>query len=137
MAKVTLETQETSTNVINFLNSIKDEAKRKDSFKILEMMKEISGFEPKMWGATIIGFGHELLKYESGRELEWFFIGFSPRKQNLTLYNLINYNLEKVANHLSKLGKHTTGKECLYIKNLTDIDESVLAKLIMESLIRK
>ena len=92
------------------------------------MMQEASGEEPKMWGSSIIGFGDVSLKYESGRELDWFKIGFSPRNQNLTLYGLIN--LKEKQEILKKLGKYSTGKGCLYINKLQDINKVVLQKIM-------
>jgi hypothetical protein len=130
MAKATLKTKKNEGSVVDFLNAVKDEEQRKDSFEILAMMKKASGDEPKMWGPGIIGFGNVHLKYESGRELDWFKIGFSPRKQVLTLYGCISS--KKQAALLKKLGRHTTGKGCLYIKKLSDVDTSVLQKMIDE-----
>lgn len=118
-------------NVEQFLNAIEDERKRKDSFAILELMKQITGLEPKMWGSSIVGFGSYHYKYESGREGDAILAGFSPRKQNLTLYHMGGF--EQLGDLLSKLGKHTTGKGCLYIKRLDDIDLPTLKALIEES----
>src|SRR6202162_3807200 len=101
-------------NVEHFLNAVTDERKRKDSFAILELMKQVTGMEPKMWGSSIVGFGTYHYKYESGREGDMILAGFSPRKQNLTLYNMSGF--ERLDDLLKKLGKHTTGKGCLYIK---------------------
>src|SRR5690349_3396937 len=108
MAKAKLKTEKTKGDVTKFLNSVKDEQQRKDSFAIVDMMQRTTGDEPKMWGSAIIGFGDVHLKYESGRELDWFKIGFSPRKQNLTIYGLGITGAN--ASMLKKLGKHTTGK---------------------------
>ena len=123
-----LKTKKTNNSAVDFLNKIKEEQKRKDSFAILEMFKKISKEEPAMWGSSIIGFGKVHLKYESGRELDWFKIGFSPRKQALTLYVICNTKEQNEL--LKKLGKHKTGKGCLYINKLEDIDLSVLEKII-------
>ena len=128
MAKAKLKTTKTESSVEDFLNAIKDEQQRNDSFTILKMMQQATGDKPKMWGAAIIGFGNVLLKYESGRELDWFKIGFSPRKQALSLYGLLGS--EKQNALLEKLGKHKTGKGCLYINKLTDVDSSVLKKMM-------
>ena len=114
----------------DFLNSVKDEPKRRDCFVILGMMQQATGEGPKMWGGAIVGFGNVHLKYESGRELDWFRMGFSPRKQNLTLYGLVHYELKPEL--LKKLGKHSTGKGCLYINKLEDVDTPVLKKIIEE-----
>jgi hypothetical protein len=108
---------------------VKDETRRKDSFVILEMMKKASKEEPLMWGASIIGFG--LQRYKSpatGREVDWFRIGLSPRKANLSLY--LGLNVQKHAEALKKLGKHKTGVGCLYINTLEDIDLKVLKQII-------
>ena len=128
MAKAENKTKETRASVEKFLNGIKDEKKREDSFKILKMMKQITKSEPKMWGSSMVGFGNYHYKYASGREGDWFLTGFSPRKQSLTLY-MMSY-LEKHENILKKLGKYKTGKGCLYIKQLEDVDMKVLKELI-------
>jgi hypothetical protein len=128
MAKAELKTKATRADVEKFLNSIKDEKKRDDSFKILKMMKQITKAEPKMWGSSIVGFGDYHYKYASGREGDWFLTGFSPRKQSLTLY-MMSY-LEKHEDILKKLGKFKTGKGCLYINKLEDVNMKVLKELI-------
>ena len=125
-----LKTKKTEASVEDFLNTIKDEATRQDCFEISKMMEQVTRSEPKMWGSSIIGFGSRHLKYESGRELDWMIIGFSPRKANITLY--IPGKLEKYDAQLKKLGKYTTGKGCLYIKKLKDVDTKVLKNLITE-----
>ncbi|HEY0427918.1 MAG TPA: DUF1801 domain-containing protein [Pyrinomonadaceae bacterium] len=126
-----LKTKETKASVEEFLNTVANENVRADCRKIADWMNQATGAEPKMWGANIIGFGNRHLKYESGRELEWMKIGFSPRKQNITLY--LNLGSGWNEDLLSKLGKHKTGKGCLYIKRLSDVDENVLEKLIQGS----
>ena len=118
-------------DVEQFLNSVDDERKRKDSFTILELMKQVTGREPRMWGSSIVGFGSYHYTYESGREGDMPLAGFSPRKQNLTLYNMGGF--ERYDDLLKKLGKHTTGKGCLYIKRLDDVDLPTLKSLIEES----
>lgn len=115
-------------SVEQFLNAVADERKRKDSFTILELMKQVTGLEPKMWGSSIVGFGSYHYKYESGREGDMIIAGFSPRKQNLTIYNM--GGLEQYEDLLKKLGKHTVGGGCLYIKRLDDIDLPTLKSLI-------
>lgn len=117
-------------NVESFLNGVEDEQKRKDSFTILELMKQVSGSEPTMWGSSIVGFGNYRYKGKSGREGDWFITGFSPRKANLTIYGISG--LEERDDLLKQLGKHTTGKGCLYIKRLSDVDLPTLKKLIEE-----
>ena len=126
-----LKTKLNDASVTDFLNGIKDEEKRADSFEILRLMQQVTKQEPKMWGSSIIGFGNSHLKYESGRELDWFITGFSPRKQNLTLYVIGSFNPH--VELLKKLGKHKTGVGCLYINKLKDVDIKVLKELIKES----
>jgi len=128
MAKAELKTKKTKVNPKDFLNTIKDEQQRKDSFQIMEMMQRATGDKSEMWGTSIIGFGNAPLKYASGRELDWPKTGFSPRKQALTLY-VLNGSKEQAA-LLKKLGKHKTGKVCLYINKLDDVDTDVLKKVI-------
>lgn len=127
----TLKTQPTENDVEEFLNAIDDRQKREDSFKILGIMKSITGEEPKMWGSSIIGFGQYHYQYESGREGDWFLTGFSPRKQNLSLYIMAGF--ENYDDLMSRLGKYKTGKSCLYIKRLEQVDLDILKKLIKES----
>jgi len=130
-----IKTKPTSESVEDFINSVPDEQKRKDSFVILEMMKKATGEEPKMWGASMIGFGH--VRYKSpktGREVDWLRIGFSPRKANLSLYLIMN--IKEYATALEKLGKHKTGVGCLYLNKLADIDMKVLEEMIEASLNR-
>lgn len=130
-----IKTKPTSASVESFINSVKDEQKRKDSFVILEMMKKASKEEPKIWGSSLIGFGN--IKYKSpatGREVDWMRIGFSPRKANLSFY-LMDIQVHAVA--LKKLGKHKTGVGCLYINKLEDIDLKVLKGIIDASVKKK
>jgi len=129
-----LKTKPTGEDVISFLETIEDDKKRQDSFTILEIMKEITGEEPKMWSPSIIGFGNYHYKYASGKEADWFFTGFSPRKQNLTLYLMSGF--EDSESFFKDLGKFKTGKSCLYIKKLEDIDMETLRQLIDESVRR-
>ena len=131
MAKAELKTKPTKADVEKFLNSIKDEKKREDSFKILKLMKQIIKEEPKMWGPSIVGFGSYHYKYESGREGDMCITGFSPRKQNLTIYILPGF--KRYSDLMKKLGKHKTGSSCLYINKLEDVDLKVLKQLITES----
>lgn len=102
-----------------------------DCRKIADLMKKATGAEPKMWGASIVGFGKQTAKYSTGREVEWLKIGFSPRKQNISLYLSIGGGWNESL--LSKLGKHKTGKGCLYFKKLSDVDENVLTEMINRS----
>ena len=134
MAKVAeIKTKENNASVEDFINKFSEEQKRKDSFLILEMMKKASGEEPKMWGSSLIGFGNKRYKSPtSGREVDWFLIGFSPRKANFSLY--LTMDIKKHAAALEKLGKHKTGMGCLYINKLADIDLKVLEGMIKQSL---
>jgi len=126
-----LKTKRNKGDVEAFLNSVADEKKRQDSFTILELMKKVTGKEPAMWGDSIIGFGNYHYKYASGREGDWFLTGFSPRVQNLTLYIMAGF--DEYNQLLGKLGKHSTGKSCLYIKKIEDIDINVLKELVKRS----
>ena len=125
------KTTPTEQSVEEFLNAVADERKREDSFTILELMKQVTGLEPTMWGTSIVGFGSYHYKYESGREGDMILAGFSPRKQNLTIYNM--GGIDQDGDLLKKLGKHTVGGGCLYIKRLDDVDLSTLKRLIEES----
>lgn len=126
-----LKTQPNKGSVTEFLNAVENDTKREDSFAILELMKEVTGEEPIMWGDSIIGFGTYRYKYASGREAEWFLTGFSPRVQNLTLYIMDGF--EEYDDLLGNLGKHSTGKSCLYVKRLENIDLDVLKQMIEKS----
>jgi hypothetical protein len=126
-----LKTKQTVASVEDSLNKIADETVRRDARKISELMEKATSEKPKMWGASIVGFGSRHLKYESGREIDYMEIGFSPRKHNLTLYLSGESSLDSEL--LSKLGKHKLGKGCLYLKGLSDADETVLEKLIENS----
>jgi len=126
-----LKTQKNDSSVENLLNSVEPEKKRQDSYAILNMMKEVTGEEAVMWGASIVGFGSYHYKYASGRENDWFLVGFSPRKQNLTLYIMSGFDNYDAL--LSDLGKYKTGKSCLYINKLEDVDEGTLRELIKQS----
>jgi hypothetical protein len=128
-----LKTKATNASVDKFLADVKDEQRRQDCLTVAKMMQQATKAEPKMWGPSIVGFGAMTYRYATGRELEWFRIGFSPRKDSLTLY--IMPGVESYPQHLAKLGKYTTGKSCLYIKKLADVDQAVLKKLIADSLI--
>ena len=125
-----LKTKPTKDSIEDFINKIEDETKRKDSFAIVKIMEKITKDKPKMWGTAIIGFCDVHLKYESGRELDWFQIGFSPRKQNLTLYIGLGNADASINQLLKQLGKHKTSKGCLYINKLEDINMDVLKQLI-------
>ena len=126
-----LKTKVNDASVEGFLNSIKDKQTRADCFEILKLMKQVTKEEPKMWGASIVGFGSYHYKSASGREGDWMLTGFSPRKQNLTLYLMSGFDAH--ADLLKKLGKHKTSVGCLYIKKLEDVDKKVLKELVVET----
>ena len=126
-----LKTKETDASVEEFLNGLPDQRRREDCLEVLALMRGIVKAPPKMWGGSIVGFGSYHYKYESGREGDWFIAGFSPRKENLTLY--IMPGLDRYSDLLKRLGKFKTGKSCLYIKKLADIDLSVLEELVAEA----
>jgi nucleoid DNA-binding protein len=129
MAK--LKTKPTQASVQAFFNEIADEATRQDCIAIAKIMEEVTGEKPKMWGQSIVGFGTYHYKYESGREGDWMLTGFSPRKRDLTLYIVMGF--EKYSELMQQLGKYSTGKSCLYIKRLSDINTPTLKKLIKQS----
>ena len=126
-----LKTTPNNASVEDFLNQVEPEQKRQDAFEILRMMKEVTGAEPQMWGPSIVGFGAYRYKYDSGREGDWFLVGFSPRKQNLTLYIMAGF--KRYEELLAKLGKHKTGKSCLYLNKLADVDQKVLREMVAAS----
>jgi len=130
-----VKTTQNSESVEDFINAIDDENKRKDSFYILNLIKKISKEEPKMWGKSLIGFGK--LRYKSpasDHEVDWFTIGFSPRKATISIY-LMNLHIHEES--LKKLGKHKTGAGCLYINKLEDIDLSVLEEIFARTIKRE
>ena len=127
-----LKTKNNNSNVIDFINAIEHEGKRNDALQIMEMMSEITGEQPKMWGSSIIGFGDLHYKYASGREGDWFKCGFSPRKAKISMY-LMQCDISRAQELLNQLGKHKTGKGCLYINKLADVDKEVLKIIIKES----
>ena len=126
-----LKTVATKASVDKFLKGISDEQKRADCYQIVDIMKKATKAEPKMWGTSIIGFGHYHYVYESGRENDWFIVGFSPRKQNLTLYSMGGF--KQFDDLMKQLGKYSTGKGCLYINKLGDVDVKILKRLISNS----
>lgn len=126
------KTKKNDASVEGFLAAVDHQRRREDSFAVLEMMKRITGEEPKMWGSSIVGFGSYHYRYASGREGDWPRIGFSPRKQSLTLYVMPGFS--NYDDLLSRLGKHRTGKSCLYVNKLDDVDLDVLEELIRGSL---
>lgn len=128
-----LKTKENNASVSKFLDSIDDGAKRRDCYTITQMMEKITGYKPKMWGTSIVGFDSYHYKYASGHEGDMCLAGFSPRKQNISLY--LCGALDKRKGLLEKLGNHKTGVGCLYIKKLSDIDTKVLEQIIKESIV--
>jgi len=127
-----LKTKKTELSVDSFLKHIPEEQKQKDAFILLKLMEEATKVKGKMWGSSIIGFGDKHLKYDSGRELDWFMIGFSPRKQNFALY--ISGTVQNQQSLLKKLGKYKTGKGCLYINKLEEVNIAVLREIINKGL---
>lgn len=126
------KTQATEQSVEEFLNNIEDPNQKKDCIILHKLMKEITKSEGKMWGDSIAGYGDYHYKYASGREGDWFKIGFSPRKGKITIY--LSYGFESNIDLMSKLGKHKTAKACLYIKKIEDIDQTILKELMIETI---
>ena len=126
MAKAVLKTQKTTHSVAAFIKTV-DPSRQADCKTITKMMQKATGSKPVMWGKSIIGFGNKHLQYASGRELDWFLIGFSPRKADISLYVLMQN--AGLAGLLKKLGPHKSGKGCLYIKSLDGINLDVLGRL--------
>lgn len=126
-----LKTKPTKVGVTTFINAVEDENKRKDCRALLKLMKSVTGKKPIIWGTSIVGFGSYHYKYKSGREGDWPVTGFSPRKQNLSIY--VMPGLSKYPSLVKKLGKYKTGVSCLYVKKLEDIDQDVLRKLVEKS----
>lgn len=129
-----LKTKRTGASVTAFIDGVEDRQQRADVRKIAAMMRAATGEKPKMWGPSMVGYGSYHYRYASGREGEWFLAGFSPRKQSISVYIMPGF--DDFDGLLKKLGKHKTGKSCLYIKRLADIDEKVLDRLIIESVHR-
>jgi len=128
------KTIETELSVVDFINSVKDDTKRKDCFSLIELMKELTGIEPKMWGSSIVGFGSHHYKYESGREGDSPNVAFSPRSSSIALY-LSGYFKDREL-LLKKFGKHKTDKGCIHIKSLADIDKEILKVMIINHINR-
>lgn len=126
-----LKTRKTTSSVKSFLDRVENEQQKKDCREISRMMQSITGKKPAMWGSSIVGFGSYHYVYDSGREGDWPLCGFSPRKQSLSLYIMSGFS--QYESLLMRLGKHKTGKSCLYIKKLDDIDREVLGELISRS----
>jgi hypothetical protein len=122
------KTRPTDHDVAEFLHGVADERRRADAWAVLDMMRQLTGAEPRMWGASIVGFGHQPYTTSDGKLRDWFAVGLSPRKAALTLYGLTYYGTN--TDLLDRLGDHSTGKGCLYLKRLDDVDQGVLAELI-------
>lgn len=127
-----LKTQQNDGDVDAFLDSVENEIRRRDAFTVKETMTRLSGEEPKMWGDSIVGFGEYPYKNRAGKENKWMKIGFSPRKQSMTLYIMDGFGDYDTL--LGELGPHSTGKACLYIRDLEKVDDKVLEKIIASSL---
>jgi len=125
------KTKPTKLSVTAFINGIEDKEKRKDARKVAAMMRKATGSKATVWGASIVGYGQYHYKYASGREGDFILAGFSPRKQALTIYVMAGFS--HFDSLMKKLGKYKTGKSCLYIKRLSDVDENVLQRLIAAS----
>ena len=125
------KTVENDETVEDFINAIDNEQKRKDSWEMIALMREITGAEPRMWGSSMVGFGQYHYKYASGREGDSFITGFSPRKTALTVYVMPGFG--DYAGQMAKLGPHRTGKSCLYLRSLNAIDREVLEEIIQDS----
>ena len=126
-----VKTKKNEASVDGFLKSVENEKRREDSFVVLDLMKEVTGERPTMWGTSIVGFGSYHYKGASGREGDWMKVGFSPRKQSMTLYIMDGFG--SYDSLLNKLGKYKTGKSCLYINKLEDVDQTVLRELVQQS----
>lgn len=129
-----LKTKPNEQSVTEFLNRVEPEQKRADSFQLLELMQRLTGEKPVLWGDSIVGFGSYHYKSVSGREGDWFRIGFSPRKQNFSLYLTLCDTQTEMADELKRFGKHKTGKSCIYINKLADIQLPVLEEMILKAL---
>lgn len=125
------KTKQTNVSVEDFINAVKDEKVREDCWTLIKLMQDITKAEPKMWGPSIVGFGLYTYKYASGKTGDWPLVGFSPRKQNLTLYVMAGF--DSYDDLIEKLGTFTCGKSCIYVKRLSDLHQPTLKKLITAS----
>ena len=126
-----LKTKPSDQSVRKFLDGVADQKRRQECFAVLELMKQVTKQEPKMWGSSMVGFGSYHYKYASGREGDWFLTGFSPRKRDLTIYLMCGFSEHKAL--MQQLGRFKTGVSCLYVKSIQDIDLRVLKKLVKAS----
>ena len=122
------KTKPTTVDPAAYIASIEHDTRREDALTLLELMGRLSGFEAKMWGPTMVGFGRYHYKYDTGREGDWFMVGFSPRKANQVIYLMPGY--ENFDDELARLGKHKIGKSCLYINKLADVDLAVVEEMV-------
>lgn len=129
-----LKTKENNESVDDFISAVSDETKRNACLKLLALLKKVTAKEPKMWGDSIVGFGKYHYKYKSGREGDWFVTGFAPRKRDLTIYIMPGFSRYDAL--MEKLGKFKTGKSCLYVRKLADIDLTILEELVEQSVRR-
>jgi hypothetical protein len=127
-----LKTKPTKASVTSFLRKVSDDSRRRDCEAVAQLMQEVTQAEPEMWGSSIVGFGRYHYKYASGREGDWMLMGFAPRKGDLTLY--IMPGVHEFPELLPKLGKFKTGKSCLYLKKLEDVDLKVLRRILKQAL---
>ncbi|MEZ0540342.1 DUF1801 domain-containing protein [Fibrella arboris] len=125
------KTVETTASVTDFINSVADDTKRADCFQLVDLLETLTGLPAKMWGSAIVGFGTHHYRYDSGREGDMPLVGFSPRSNAIVLY--LAQDAEAKADFLQRLGKHKTGKSCIYIKKLADVDRSVLTDMMATS----
>lgn len=125
------KTQPNDASVDEFLDTVENDRRRADARTVLELMRDVTGEEPRMWGSSMVGFGEYHYAYESGREGDWFLAGFAPRKSNLVLYIMSGF--PRHAELMKKLGKHRTGSSCLYVNKLDDVDMDVLRELVRRS----
>lgn len=124
-------TRPTGEDVTASLDAVPDERRRADALDALDLIRSVTGAEPRMWGASVVGFGRQPYRTADGKEHEWFAVGLAPRKAALTLYGLTYYGSN--SDLLERLGPHTTGKGCLYVKRLEDVDRDVLTELVRRS----
>ena len=127
-----MKTKKNENDIVDFLNRVENEVRKNDCFRLLDLMKQWTNETPNMWGESMIGFGSYHYKYESGREGDWFLTGFSPRKQNLTIY--ISAGFSEYDEIMKELGKYKTGSSCLYVKRLSDIDTDILKIIVLKSI---
>ena len=130
-SKAANKTVETDASVRKFIDAVADERRQQDSLEMIEILRSITGCEPRLWGSSLVGFGRYHYRYESGREGDSFLTGFSPRKAAFTVYVMPGF--QRYGSLLKKLGPHKTGKSCLYLKNLDAVDREVLTEILRES----